>query len=60
MDTDTNGGSNFFKKSNSYRIIILNEEINKELKGVQQKEKGINMIRPNYENKIIDLKGKII
>jgi len=60
MDTDTNGGTNFFKKSNSYRIIILNEEINKELKEVQQKEKGINMIRPNYENKIIDLKGKII
>ncbi len=33
-------------------LIMLNEEINKEFKGFQQKEKGIK----NYENKIIDIK----
>ena len=40
---------------------MLNEEINEEeFKEVQQKEKGKNLISPNYENKIIDIKVKII
>jgi len=46
--------------SKDSELTMLNEEINEEFKGVQQKEKGANMISPNYENKIIDIKGKII
>ena len=41
--------------SKDSELIILNEEF----KGVQQKGKGTNMISPNYENKIIDIKYKI-
>ena len=46
--------------SKDSELIMLNEEINEEFKGVQQKEKGTNMINPNCENKIIDIKYKII
>ena len=45
--------------SKDSELTMLNEKINEEFKGVQQKEKGINFISPNYD-KIIDIKGKII
>ena len=47
--------------SKDSELAMLNEEINEEeFKEVQQKEKGKNLISPNYENKIIDIKVKII
>ena len=48
--------------SKDSELIMLNDEINEEFNSVQQKEKEeeINIINPNYDNKIINIKGKTI